>query len=165
MKFKVYVDGSYSTSEPGKVYGAFIGLTDEGKPVNAVRYCSKDAELTAMRNVGGELMAAEGAIIGMATVISQQFSKDDTHIVKIYYDYKGIFEFVKPVNPWTPNKRQTRLYAQVVNRVRNDNPNIIFEFVKVKAHTGDKFNEMVDELAKGYVNPELSDVYFGCFDM
>lgn len=165
MKFKIYVDGSFSVNEPDSVYGAFISLTDDGEMLSAVRYRAKDPEVVAMRNVGGELIAAEGALISMAALIAQNYSKEDIHTVKVYYDYKGIYEFVKPVNPWTPSKRPTRIYAKLVDKVRSDNPNLVFEFVKVKAHAGEKLNEMVDELAKGYTSTELRTVYKGCFDV
>lgn len=162
MKFNIYVDGSYYTQDPSKVYGAFV-LLKEDQPILAIRYESEDKSAVSMRNVGGELLASKGAIISAAQIINTQCDRDIVHDVKIYYDYKGVFEFVNPVRPWKTNNAATTAYARVINKIQKDTLNMRLSFEKVKAHTGDRWNEVVDNLAKGYVSSEIENCYKGTF--
>ena len=49
---------------------------------------------------------------------------------------------------WKTNKEGTRAYKSFINQIR---PRIAIRFQKVAAHTGVRFNELVDQLAKASV--------------
>ena len=63
--------------------------------------------------------------------------------VTIYHDYEGISKWAN--NEWKANHRLTQDYKSFVAEARKK---MTIDFVKVKAHTGNKYNEIADKLAK-----------------
>ena len=63
--------------------------------------------------------------------------------ITIYYDYEGIEKWADGV--WKANKPGTQRYKAFIAEKRNQ---ITITFKKVAAHTGVKYNEMADMLAK-----------------
>lgn len=61
----------------------------------------------------------------------------------IYHDYAGIGMWGD--DQWKANLDMTREYKAFVREAREK---MKISFVKVKAHTGDKYNEAADRLAK-----------------
>lgn len=127
-----YVDGSYNVLTKEFSYGMVIIHDDIEK-----HFCEKynDRELVDMRNVAGEIMGATKAIM---YCIENGFKS-----IKIHYDYEGIEKWCNGV--WKTNKLGTKLYKAFYDK-NKDRVNIIFK--KVKAHSGDKYNDIADKLAK-----------------
>lgn len=133
MKVKAYVDGSYNAST--KVYGAgaVLFLGDEENPLFLSQQGNHPAFVTA-RNVAGEIMAATLVIEACKRV-------PNIEELTLYYDYAGIECWAK--GSWRANTTLSREYKEMVEGLP-----FKLSFRKVKAHTGDRYNEMADSLAK-----------------
>jgi len=91
-----------------------------------------------MRNVAGEIEAAK---IAMAYCISNEIEN-----LTLYFDYEGIEKWCMGI--WKANKEGTIAYKKFYDSIK-DTLNV--KFVKVKAHSGDKYNEEADKLAKAAI--------------
>lgn len=127
-----YVDGSYNVSTKEFSYGMVILHGDEEH-----RFAEKfsDEELREMRNVAGEIM---GSMSAMKYCLENNFKS-----ITIYYDYEGIEKWCKGY--WKANKLGTQNYKKYYDSVK-DKIQIVFK--KVRAHSGDKYNDLADRLAK-----------------
>ncbi len=127
-----YVDGSYNIATKEYGYGAVI-ITDKGE----IELYDKgiDEELATMRNVAGEIKGAEAA---MRYAAENGYKK-----LTIYHDYEGIAKWC--MGEWKTNKEGTKAYKQIYDEFSK---HIDITFVKVKGHSGDKYNDMADALAK-----------------
>ena len=94
-----------------------------------------DPASAELRNVAGEVMGAVNAI--------RYCQEHDIDEVYIYHDYNGIGKWGD--DEWKANLPLTRKYKQFVADARK---NMKIVFIKVEAHTGVKYNEMADRLAK-----------------
>lgn len=126
-----YVDGSYNIRTKVFSYGAVIFDNGEVKMNEAF----SDEELAQMRNVAGEI---KGAMAAMSYCVEHGKTKLD-----LYYDYAGIEKWC--TGEWKTNKRGTIEYKAFYESVRDK---LDVRFVKVKGHSGDKYNDMADRLAK-----------------
>lgn len=127
-----YIDGSYNIKTNTFGYGAVIFYGDEKKVLYG---SSSDGTGAEHRNVAGEL-------VGVAKVILFAESRGIKNI-SFYYDYEGIKKWA--TGEWKANKEFTISYKQfMLAKMKMININ----FIKVKAHTGDKYNEEADKLAK-----------------
>ncbi len=127
-----YVDGSYDENTNNFSYGMVI--LHEGEEVYFYEKFSDD-DLCTMRNVAGEIM---GAMKAMKYCLETGFKN-----IVIYFDYEGIEKWCKGY--WKTNKIGTQNYKRFYDSIKND-INVIFK--KVKAHSGNKYNELADKLAK-----------------
>lgn len=127
-----YVDGSYNVENNQFSYG--MVLLDGEQELKFQQFFI-DEELASMRNVAGEIKGAEAA---MRYAVEQGF-----HKLYIYHDYEGIAKWC--LGEWKTNKEGTKAYKAYFDSIRDK---LQVEFVKVAAHTGDKYNEMADKLAK-----------------
>ena len=127
-----YVDGSYNVANNQFSYG--MVLLDGEQELKFQQFFI-DKELASMRNVAGEIKGAESA---MRYAVEQGF-----HKLYIYHDYEGIAKWC--LGEWKTNKEGTKAYKAYFDSIRDK---LQVEFVKVAAHTGDKYNEMADKLAK-----------------
>ena len=127
-----YVDGSYNVANNQFSYG--MVLLDGEQELKFQQFFI-DEELASMRNVAGEIKGAEAA---MRYAVEQGFYK-----LYIYHDYEGIAKWCQ--GEWKTNKEGTKAYKAYFDSIR-DKLQVVF--VKVAAHTGDKYNEMADKLAK-----------------
>jgi len=127
-----YVDGSFDKNKKYYSYGVVL-FTTEGKITYSQK--EKDEKLAEMRNVAGEI---RGAMVAMEKALSM--GKDTLYL---YYDYMGIEKWA--TLEWKANKYGTQKYRDYYNSIK-DKLNVIF--VKVEAHSGDKYNEEADKLAK-----------------
>ncbi len=148
----LYVDGSYRKSEPGiTAGGAVVVLCDT--PVCCQRYLTRNPDFVRSWNVGGELLAA---IFGLGLVTG--LMKGERVKVAVYYDYMGIECLVQGNPPWRAKTVCAKQYVEAVITCRKQNPNLIIEYHKVKAHTGDRWNEAADRVANGIFGEELANV-------
>lgn len=126
-----YVDGSYDNANKSFSYGVvlFDGNIFE---TYSKRFYNEDA---TMRNVSGEI---EGAMCAMQKAI--ELGKDTLYL---HYDYAGIENWA--LDSWKANKSGTIKYRNYYQEVKTK---LKVVFIKVKAHSGVKYNEIVDKLAK-----------------
>lgn len=131
-EFYAYVDGSFSKDKLEFSYGAVIFKDGE-----VLEFSEKfsNPELISMRNVAGEIKGAEFV---MRYCIENGISEID-----IYYDYMGIEKWC--TGEWQANKPGTISYRDYYNSIKNK---LAVNFIKVKGHSGDKYNDLADLLAK-----------------
>ena len=127
-----YVDGSYNVATREYSYGVVAFVGDEKKTF-AEKF--NDPELATMRNVAGEL---EGAKKAMNYALSI-----GARILDIYYDYEGIEKWC--TGAWKTNKEGTKAYKAFYDSLAG---RLNVNFHKVKGHSGDKYNDEADSLAK-----------------
>lgn len=127
-----YVDGSYDQRR--RVYGSGAVIFYNDDKIN-ISEKGQDPDLVDMRNVAGEIEAAKLAMI---------YAKDQgAKSIAIYHDYEGIAKWC--LKEWKTNKIGTQRYAAFYEEISKV---LQVYFVKVKAHTGDQYNEEADILAK-----------------
>ena len=131
-----YVDGSYDVNT--HQYGSGVVILWQGEK-KAFSFKGDTPELADMRNVAGEIVGAQKA---MEFAIENKAKK-----IIIYYDYEGIEKWC--TGAWRAKKEGTQMYAKAYKKMAQE---IQIEFVKVRAHTGDKYNEEADILAKTAIN-------------
>nr|WP_052356556.1 ribonuclease H family protein [[Clostridium] dakarense] len=133
---EAYVDGSYEHSL--RAYGSGVVMIKDNIVQNTYSIKGEDESLVSMRNVAGEIEAAK---IAMAYCISNNIEN-----LTLYFDYEGIEKWC--IGVWKTNKEGTKEYKKFYDSIK-DKLNV--KFVKVKAHSGDKYNEEADKLAKAAI--------------
>ena len=131
-----YVDGSFNLSTSVYGYGGVL-LCRDGS-IRPLQGHGRDETLRTMRNVAGEIHGSMAAI--------QAAADAGIASITIFYDYMGIEMWAN--GQWKTNKEGTRAYKAFIDQIR---PRIEIRFQKVAAHTGVRFNELVDQLAKASV--------------
>lgn len=149
---ELYVDGSYRKTEPDITYGGAV-LVIDNKPVACQRYSTKNPDFVNSWNVGGELIAAIFGLGLAAGIIQGENAK-----IVINYDYQGIECLMQGTPRWKAKTPCTRQYVGVVTAFQLKYPNLRLEYHKVKAHSGNKWNEIVDQVANGIFSEELKAV-------
>lgn len=129
-----YVDGSYEDSV--KKYGSGVVILKDDNIILKESFGGDDKELVSMRNVAGEIKAAEFA---MNYCIENNYKN-----LVIYYDYAGIECWCTGV--WSAGKIGTKMYKNTFENLKEKGLKVRFQ--KVKAHSGNLYNDMADELAK-----------------
>ncbi len=127
-----YVDGSYQVTT-GE-YSCGVVFLHQGEETHLTQK-GEDEELAQMRNVAGEIM---GATLAMEEAVKRGVKK-----LTIYHDYQGIASWCK--GEWKTNKEGTKAYKAYYDSLQDV---LKVCFVKVKGHSGDKYNDLADELAK-----------------
>ncbi len=127
-----YVDGSYDVKSKRFSFGAVIFVNGEELTLSEA---FDDAELAVMRNVAGEIKGSEAA---MRFCVERGIKSLD-----VYHDYEGIAKWC--TGEWKTNKTGTAAYAEYYKSIKDV---LSVRFIKVKGHSGDKYNDMADELAK-----------------
>ena len=127
-----YVDGSYDNSNGSYSFGAVFIFNGTIEKYNR-RY--KKDDYSKYRNVIGEL---KGAMFAYQYALDNGFSS-----IALHYDYTGIEMWAQ--GQWKTNNPATQEYKAYFDKISED---LKVSFVKVDAHTGDKYNEMADKLAK-----------------
>jgi ribonuclease HI len=125
--YQVYVDGSWVRGQVG--YGAV--LLKDGEEVQ--RFKGRVHDDLETRQVAGELMAT-------ITVMEWCKSNGVTE-VEVLYDYEGIEKWARGM--WKANKPLTQRYQLYMQRCP-----VKVKWHKVRSHTGVKWNDIADELAK-----------------
>jgi len=128
----VYCDGSYNIFTNEYSFGAILLLNNKEFTFN--RKFSKD-EYSVYRNVAGEVR-------GAAYMINYCLKKGLKEI-NLCYDYAGIEKWFK--GEWKANNNLTLNYQEFA---RKNKDKITVNFIKIKSHTNDKYNDIADRLAK-----------------
>lgn len=131
-KAVAYVDGSFNVATGEYAFGAVIFHNGKEHHFNGK---SNDAELATMRNVAGEI---DGSKCAMKYAVDNGVDEID-----IYYDYQGIESWC--TGAWKTNKEGTIAYKAFYDDIKDK---LKVNFKKVKGHSGDKYNDKADELAK-----------------
>lgn len=126
----VYVDGSYRNKDKSHSYGVYM-YNDEEEYTYSKRFF-KNSE---MRNVSGEI---KGAMRAMEEAVKLGKKK-----IYLHYDYEGIRSWA--LGFWKTNKEGTINYRKFYDSIKDK---LEVKFIKVEAHTGVEYNELVDKLAK-----------------
>ncbi len=127
-----YVDGSYNIATGEYGSGAIL-ITSKGEVSLSEK--GNDESLASMRNVAGEIKGAEAAM---------RYAFDNGYkSLTIYHDYEGISKWCQGL--WKRNKEGTIAYKEMYDILSKE---VNIDFVKVKGHSGDKYNDIADELAK-----------------
>lgn len=128
-RFEVYVDGSFINGATG--YGAVI--LANGKVVDELSGSVDASEVNGTRQVAGELAAVKEAL--------NWCLEHSVNEISIYYDYLGIEKWA--TGKWKTNQALTKEYARFVRECP-----IKIRWHKVDSHTGDRWNDRADALAK-----------------
>ena len=129
---KAYVDGSYNIETKEFSFGAVLLL--DGKELTFSEKFA-DSDLAEMRNVAGEIKGAE--------FVMRYCRENGIREIEIYYDYEGISAWAE--GRWKTNKDGTVAYKKAYDELSRF---VSVTFCKVKGHSGDKYNDMADRLAK-----------------
>ena len=130
---EAYVDGSYEHCI--REYGSGVVILKNGEVQKTYSEKGNEESLVTMRNVAGEIEAAK---LAMSYCLDNNIEN-----LVLYFDYEGIEKWCTGV--WKTNKTGTIDYKKYYDSIK-DKLNV--KFVKVKAHSGDKYNEEADKLAK-----------------
>jgi len=128
IDYEVYTDGSFCKGKYSYGY-AFI---KDGKVVYESNGVGEDLEAASMRNVAGELAAVQHAVEKAKTLKAR---------ILIYHDYSGISHWV--TGDWQAKNKFTKAYVAFMKAHQG-----LYEFRKVAGHSGNRFNDYVDRLAK-----------------
>lgn len=125
---RVFVDGSFSPGFPYSGWGFVVTENDE----EIARGSGITAFEAESRNIDGEVMASYQAM--------KWLDANDKNGV-ICHDYEGIARWAK--GEWQAKSNIAKRYVSAVQPYLHR-----VKFEKVAAHTGVKWNELVDKLAK-----------------
>ncbi|MBN1114840.1 MAG: ribonuclease H [Oligoflexia bacterium] len=128
LMLKAYVDGSY---RDGRVGWATV-IVKNSEVVDELSGELADEEVQGTRQVAGELMAVQKTI--------EWCNASRVKGIEVHYDYKGIECWV--TGEWKAKLPLTQNYRDFVRLSK-----INIKWIKVKSHSGDKFNDRADELA------------------
>lgn len=130
----IWVDGSCFPQSDGSLHiGWGLLVKQDGEEVHRAKGNDIPPEATNHRNVAGEIF---GILKALEWCQVQGITE-----VTLYFDYQGLESWV--TGAWRAKLPFTQLYAQTVQA-----SNITIHWRKVKAHSGNPENEIVDQLAK-----------------
>ena len=127
-----YVDGSFDVKTKRYSYGMIIMYNGQEYKENEA---FDDSSLAEMRNVAGEIEGSKAAMLWCI--------EHDVKELDLFYDYAGIEKWC--TGEWKTNKSGTIAYKEFYNWAK---ARVNVSFIKVKGHSGDKYNDMADALAK-----------------
>lgn len=161
MKVDLYVDGSFYNSQSDRTYGGFVVVNgDTNDIISCRRVTTYNPHFVKMRNAGGEVIAA---MCGLADAYSVCIH-NNCNIVEIFYDYRGIADFVTGV--YNAKQEGMKAYTTFVRLLMHKYSGVKLRFTKVKAHSNVLYNELADRVAKGetpsyYKAFQKSDIEIG----
>ena len=138
-RYEIYVDGSFINGATG--YGAVI--LKDGEVFDELCGRVDASEVDDTRQVAGELVAVKEALTWCLA-----HSVDE---VDIYYDYLGIEKWA--TRQWKTNQPLTKNYAEFVRTCP-----VKIHWHKVDSHTGNRWNDRADALAKKGAGPPQASI-------
>ncbi len=132
-KLLAYVDGSFDEALGKYAFGCII-ITPNGETIKEFGN-GDNPESLAIRNVAGEML---GAMYAVKWAVKNGYDN-----IELHYDYEGIEKWA--VGEWKAKNTLTQKYAAFMKEQQSI---IRIAFQKVKAHSGDFYNEEADRLAK-----------------
>ena len=128
----VYIDGSYDINTGCYSFGGVLIIDNINYQFN--KKFEAD-EYSSSRNVAGEIK-------GAAYIINHCL-KNNIKEINLYYDYEGIEKWYN--GSWQAKTLIATKYVEFKESIKNK---IKVNFVKVKSHSNDKYNDLADYLAK-----------------
>ncbi len=136
-----YVDGSFDAGSGRFSCGVVLFANTGGLSIYHIGNNSDDPDLASMRNVAGEITGSVEAMKKSLELGIKQLT--------IYHDYEGIAAWC--LGYWKTNREGTKAYKAFYDEMSK---NMRIDFVKVKGHSGDTYNELADSLAKQALKSE-----------
>jgi ribonuclease HI len=134
-----YVDGSYSDEHKKYSYGC-VFITKDNDILRESGY-GDDPDFLKMKNIAGEIL---GVMHAVEWACNNGYKK-----IIINYDYEGIEKWY--TGEWQAKNSEVKKYVEFMKKY-NCFTDIIFK--KVTGHSGDRYNEMADELARNALTPK-----------
>lgn len=144
--FNVYTDGSFG--DDGATHGGIVFVKSGNSEVSSVVHVqTKIREFVAMRNVGGEILAAWSAIYAVANTIKNNNETVglETYQLNLTYDYEGVGKWL--TGQWNCKKHATQWYRDSLKAILSTVPNLKLNLIWVRGHMGNQFNEVADRVA------------------
>lgn len=132
-----FTDGSFNPEKMKYGSGVYIITPNDNrieltKSGNNEKYLSK-------KNIPGEIFAVLDAI--------DWAWKNGYENIAVFYDYEGLEKWT--TGEWEANNNLTKFYK---NKIAELQEIINIEFIKIKAHSSNLYNDKADKLAKSAVN-------------
>ena len=134
LELVAYVDGSYSKEISKDKYGSGIVLIHSDNKQERISLTGTEG--IELNNVAGELAASMYAM--------QKAKEYGYNKLVLYYDYAGIGNWCNKT--WTAKNKYVKQYVEFYET--KIKPYIDVEFVKIKSHSKNTYNDMADYLAK-----------------
>ncbi|WP_436864763.1 ribonuclease H1 domain-containing protein [Bacillus fungorum] len=131
-EIQAYIDGSFDNV---KKYYSYAGIIFYNNEKIDFAFADNDSSIIEQRNVAGEVKAA--------MYVMNFALKKKVKSIEIFYDYAGIENWA--TKAWKAKNDFTKQYVEFIEKIE---PELKVKFSKVKAHSGIKYNEEVDQLAK-----------------
>lgn len=140
-----YTDGSYDDTIKKYSYGvAIIKNEDE---IIKMSGASNNPDYLSFRNISGEIL---GALNAMKYAVDNEYQK-----IVIFHDLEGVCKWA--TREWKAETLVTKKYEDVVNNYYR--PLLHIEFQKVVGHSNNKYNDLVDSIAKdALINGQEADL-------
>lgn len=129
----IFVDGSFIEAKRNYSYGLVV--VKDGEVLYKENGVGDNNEAISHRNVAGEVLGATRAVV--------YADENNIEQITIAYDYQGIESWA--LGFWKRNTNLTETYHQFMTEKMKY---IKIRFKKIKGHSGDKYNDLADELAK-----------------
>ena len=146
MESFAFVDGSFNDNT--EVYGGGYFIFHKNEKSTSFlegMVSGEDDDLKSIKNVAGELLAAESAIV---RAMFKNFKE-----IYIFFDYQGIESWAD--GTWDAHTIGTKAYKKFIEKCEDK---IKIHFIKVKGHSNVMMNDYVDLLAKRACGVEVPDV-------
>lgn len=136
-----FTDGSFNSDE--KIYGSGVCIFAPKDIYVELCDSDRDENYISLRNVVGEIMAVLNAI--------DWTLKNGYNQISIFYDYEGIEKWI--TGEW---KTKTNLSSHYKKYIEDKSKTISIEFVKIKGHSNNKYNDIADKLAKRAITTSIN---------
>lgn len=134
MRVKLFTDGS-SDFKKGLIGAGAVVLDNDNNILSKVSKSVDRQDLKKYNNVAGEIIAC-------CYGIEECIKLGATHVT-VYVDFINLIKWYD--GSFRTNTKLSQLYVQLLRQYRTK---IDFDFVKVKGHSNNEYNDMADELAK-----------------
>lgn len=129
-----YCDGSYS-DKVGRYGSGGVIFPKDNSDEHRFSFSGDKEYIIGMRNIAGEIEAAK--------YIMRYAIEKEYRYLNLYYDYEGVKKWC--TGEWKTNRKGTQEYQEYYNSIRDK---LHVEFIHIKSHSGNKYNDIADSLAK-----------------
>ncbi|WP_314060568.1 ribonuclease H family protein [uncultured Vagococcus sp.] len=130
---QLYVDGSWNNVN--QQYGWGVVIVVCGRTVSSGYGAGRNPSYISQRQIGGEVVAV---LQGLSRAVFKEYKH-----VEAVYDYQGIESWV--IGDWSTKSSIGGAYVYHLETYKDQ---LDITFIKVKSHSGNKYNDMPDRLAK-----------------
>lgn len=133
-QLSIYVDGSYDKKTNKSSYGVVI--------IDSKKIISKFGGVSPKNNFSGNNVVGE--VFGVLMALDWCIKHKITNQINIFFDYIGLEKWLK--DDWKTKSDIANFYKTnaltKIKKLKNVN------FIKVKAHSNDEYNDLADFMAK-----------------